>query len=121
MHMSTLNEAKTNNLLANAPETMKNIPSPESFISGVLTTTEAQNFKEENKYLKNELETIKDDHGSEFHSDEEFDEKSESINKKQQRLNESKSSVSSSSESVEGEETKTVFHKQDTLGVKNLE
>jgi hypothetical protein len=94
---------------------MKNIPSPESFISGVLSSKKKNNQldKEESKVFKNTLETIQDDQGSDFQSDDNFEEES---NNKMNASKEDEGSVSSLTE-----KEKSVFHKQDTLGIKNEE
>lgn len=115
MHLNTIQENKPRKQLeVSALDTMKNIPSPESFNTSLINPKLDKLKNKEMNYLKNDLETIKDDQSSKFESDR-FDDSNPSKDKSRRGL---ASSVSSSSEESKG---KNVFHKQDTMGFNKLE
>ena len=100
---------------------MKNIPSPDSFINNKIGNISLLNPENnDNKYNNGGLETINDD-GSDFKSDNDFDDNVEShdfganIKKKGK---ESQNSISVDSDVVGNSRT---LMKHDTLGVKIFE
>lgn len=79
IHLKTEVEKKPRNQLeVIVPETMKNIPSPDSFINNKMNSISMLNAENnDHKYKNGGLETINDD-GSEFKSDNDFDDNVES-------------------------------------------
>lgn len=79
IHLKTEVEKRNKNQLeVMVPETMKNIPSPDSFINNKIGDTKAQAEAEiKSKYYQGGLETIHDDPGSDFRSDKDFEENNE--------------------------------------------
>lgn len=115
MHLNTIQENKPKKQLeVSALDTMKNIPSPESFNTNGISSRHDMLKNKDVNYLKNDLETIKDDQSSKFESDK-FEDSNPSKNKSRKAL---ESSVSSNSEETKH---KNVFHKQDTLGYEKIE
>ncbi|CAI2362363.1 unnamed protein product [Moneuplotes crassus] len=96
VHLSTIQESRPKKMLeVTCLDTMKNIPSPESFISGGMSLGQGDKKKEESKFLMTkELETIKDDNSSRFQSDQDFDD-SENNKRCKKSISQDDDSVSS--------------------------
>ena len=91
---------------------MKNIPSPESFISGL--GNQGLNLeKHDQKHLfAKELETIKDDNSSRFQSDRDFEESNQS-RKKIRSPQKTHNSADSDSKSSEEEKEMPIFFRKE--------
>ena len=122
IHLRTEVEKKPRNQLdVMIPETMKNIPSPDSFINNKINGLNILNPEngKDNKFIQGGLETINDD-GSDFKSDRDFEENGgEShdfgMNLKNKKIKETQNSISIDSDDVGNSRT---LMKQETLGVK---
>ena len=121
IHLKTEVEKRNKNQLeVLVPETMKNIPSPDSFINNKIgDTNNLGEIEIKSKYYQGGLETIHDDPGSDFKSDKDFEENNDESNdfgynlKKKNNQKETQNSISMDSDL----DNKNIM-KQDTLGVK---
>lgn len=97
---------------------MKNIPTPDSFISNQIGNNDQQYYKYEgNKH--NQLETINDDAGSDFNTDKDFGEVDEDSHDFGQNLVKKRAQKAkmTEDEDSDNEMKNKTLHKQDTLGM----